>query len=335
MKLLSESVSCLLGILLVSTGPLAAHEHRAVGVLLTSPNTQASGGEPLRIIGANDGTQVIHYLRPRAINSTPRPDGYHPELRGGGYYYLDERPRRIYDVQGNPAFDQSGQPVVAPEGFSLVALSSDPDFPEAGHAHPGALIYCEIVSVVGPPNANFGFWDSQRSYYEATPTYSLPTNQPTGSPRFAISEGGDAAGTDTYGHIHDRSWTADKPGDYHVTLRFIDISTNRPGGGPWHPPSPNYLYHFKAGPDFQPSGKWVPGAGFVMTWPSQMGISDTAYPPESGIVFKILRSTTMATDDWISIGTVTGATTATISFTDPSPPTAKAFYKLAYEWAAQ
>ena len=172
-----------------------------------------------------------------------------------------------------------------------------------------------------------------RSYYEATPTLILPLNQPTGNPRFVISEGGDDADADPYGHIHDRAWTADKPGDYHVTLRFVDLSTNRAGSGPWHQPSQNYIYHFKAGPEFKPTGQRVAGVGFVLTWPSQMGISETAYPPESGIVFKILRSTTLSPGDWAPIGEVTGTTAATMTFTDPSPPAVRAFYKLAYDWS--
>lgn len=321
---------CFAALLLV---PLSAHQHRAVGVVGTGQGGTAAGGEALSIIGP-DGTEMIHYLRPRAMGPAPRPEGYHPELRGGGHYYLDERPRRIYDAQGNPAVDPHGEPVIADEGFSFVALSSDPDFPEAGHAHPGTSVSCEIVSVTGPPGARFGFWDAAVSYYSDMPTFTLPVNQPTGNPRFSISEGGDYSGVDPYGHIHDRSWTADKPGDYHVTLRFVDVSTNREGGIPWHPPSRDYVYHFKAGPEFKPSGKWVAGSGFVLTWPCQMGISETAYPPESGIAFTVLRSTALVPEDWIPIGGVTGTTAATVSFTDPTPPAAKAFYRLAYDWSA-
>jgi hypothetical protein len=312
--------------------PLSAHEHRAVGVTGTGPGGTASGGEALRIIGP-DGTGTIHYLRPRGRGPVPRPEGYHPELRGGGYYYLDERPRRIYDAQGNPAIDAQGEPVIADEGFSLIALSSDPDFPEAGHAHPGTLVSCEIVSVTGPPGASFGFWDAGVSYYLDTPTFVMSANQPTGNPRFVISEGGDYPGADPYGHIHDRAWTADTAGDYQVTLRFVDVSTNREGGGPWHLPSRNYVYHFRAGPEFKLSGQSVAGSGFFLTWPGQMGISETAYPPESGIVFKILRSTSLSPGDWTPIGEVTGTTAAAMTFTDPSPPADSAFYKLAYDWS--
>lgn len=312
--------------------PLSAHQHLAVGVAGTGPGGTAAGGEALRIIGP-DGTGTIHHLRPRGISPDPRPEGYHPELRGGGYYYLDERPRRIYDAQGNPAFDDLGEPIIADEGFSLVAPSSNPEFPEAGHAHPGTVISCEIISVTGPPGASFGFWDAAVSFYSDTPTFVLPTNQPTGQPRFVISEGGDDPDADPYGHIHHRAWTADKPGDYYLTLRFVDVSTNRGGGIPWHPPSRDYTYHFKAGPEFQPSGQSVVGVGFVLTWPSQMGISETAYPPESGMVFTILRSDTLAPGDWTAIGEVTGTTAATLSFTDPAPPVGKAFYKLGYGWS--
>jgi hypothetical protein len=314
------------------TTPLSAHQHRAVGVMGTGPGGVAAGGEVLRIIGP-DGTGTVHYLRPRGLGPDPRPEEYHPELRGGGYYYLDERPRRVFDSRGNPAVDPMGEPVIADEGFSFIALSSDPDFPEAGHAHPGTLIFCEITNVTGPAGASFGFWDSGVSYSSDTPTYVLRTNQPTGNPSFIVSEGGDHADADPYGHIHERAWTADLPGDYYVTLRFVDVSTNREGGGPWHLPSRNYIYHFKAGPDFKLVGQRVPSVGFVLTWPSQMGISETAYPPESGILFRILRSTTLAPGDWASIGEVTGTTAATLSFTDPSPPRTRAFYKLAYDWS--
>ncbi|MGL4400627.1 MAG: hypothetical protein ACRCXD_12220 [Luteolibacter sp.] len=322
-------LSCLTALLATSS---SAHQHRAVGVMGTGPGGTAAGGEALQIMGP-DGTGIVHDLRPRGLGPDPRPEGYHPELRGGGYYYLDERPRRIYDSLGNPAVDPLGEPVIAGEGFSFIALSSNPDFPETGHAHPGTSISCEIISVTGPPGASFGFWDAWVSYYSDTPTYVLRTNQLTRNPRFIISEGGDYADADPYGHIHERAWTADLPGDYYVTLRFVDVSTNREGGGPWHLPSRNYLYHFKAGPNFKPVGQRVPGGGFVLTWPSQMGISETAYPPESGIVFRILRNTTLSPAGWTSIGEVTGTTAATLSFTDSSPPAARAFYKLAYDWA--
>ena len=316
-----------------STLSSPAHQHRAVGVSDTNANGAADAGEPLRIIGPN-GSGIIHYLRPRGLAAGPRPEGYHPELRGGGYYYLDERPRRIYDAQGNAAFDNLGQPIVADEGFSLIALSADPDFPEAGHAHPGALVSCEILAVTGPAGGNFGFWDAARSYYFDSPTFSFPVNQPTGNPRFIISEGPDVGEGDPYGHIHDRAWSADKPGDYFVTLRFVDVSTNRPGGAPWHAPSESYVYHFKAGPEFIAAGRMVASTGFVVTWPSQMGISDNAYPPETGMVFRVLRSTSLAPDSWMPVGEVTGTATTTVSFTDPSPPPARAFYKLAYDWSA-
>ncbi len=333
MNQLAKTIVGLTSLLAMTVLPTAAHQHRAVGFKDTNTNGNPDAGEPLQFIGAN-GTGTIHYLRPRGLGAQPRPVGYHPELRGGGFYYLDERPRRIYDTQGNPAFDNLGLPIVADEGFSLIALSSDPDFPEPGHAHAGTLISCEILLVAGPTGGKFGFWDAAQAYYSDTPTFSLPVNQPTGNPRFVISEGPDVVDGDPYGHIHDRAWTADKPGDYFLTIRFIDVSTNRPGGQPWHTPSENYVYHFKAGPEFKVTGRKVVGSGFLLTWPSQMGISDTAYPSETGMIFKILRSTSLAPDSWTPIGEVIGTATATVSFTDSSPPPARAFYRLAYDWSA-
>ena len=95
------------------------------------------------------------------------------------------------------------------------------------------------------------------------PTFSFPVNQPTGNPRFIISEGPDVEDGDPYGHIHDRAWTADKPGDY-----FRDVAVCRrqhePSGWWVHgtQPSQTYVYHFKAGPEFSVSGQMVTGAGF-------------------------------------------------------------------------
>ena len=54
----------------------------------------------------------------------------------------------------------------------------------------------------------------------------------------------------------------------------------------------------------------------LIQWPSAVGTS-----------FTIERSTTLGTASWQPIGTVPG-TAGTASFTDPSPPVGKAFYRV-------
>jgi hypothetical protein len=277
-----------------------AHDHFAAGIVDTNPNGQPDAGEPLQFVGA-DGTD-------RAFHLMARPVGQ----RCGGHYMLDESPRTLFPT----------------DSFSLIALS-DGQYEIEGlhHAHTGAWIWVEIVSVSGPAGATFGFWEENSQVV----THALAANQPTGNPRFVISEGIDAEGEDPQGHIHGRAWTADKPGDYQVGLRLVDLSTTGPDGGPWHAPSQVYIYHFKAGPDFQPAVQGGPASSFTLTWSSQMGIWQDY---QTGVVFTVQRSATPAGNDWQTLATVTGTTADTLIFTDPAPPSGKAFYRLAFDWAA-
>ncbi len=291
---------------LAATITAGAHDHFAAGIVDSNQNGQADAGEPLAFVGADGTNRVFHLL--------PRPVGFRPAQRCGGYYMLDERPRTLFPN----------------DSFSIVALSDGQyDVASPLHAHTGAWIWAEITSVSGPPGATFGFWDAETSYSSDIPSVSFPANEPTGNPRFVIGEGVDDISEDPSGHIHGRSWTADKPGDYQVGIRLVDLSTTGPGGGPWHSPSETYILHFKAGPDFQPAGQTVQG-GFKLTWPSRMGIWE---PYQTGVVFEIQRSTDPVSGGWTTIGSVTGTTADSATFTDPSSPAAKAFYRLSYGWS--
>jgi hypothetical protein len=286
-----------------------AHDHFAIGVADTNTNGHGDPDEPLAFIGASGIEHVFHLL--------PRPEGFRPLIRCGGFYSLDEQARTLYPL----------------DAFSIVALSNgDSDDVHPLHAMNGSSIWVEIVSVAGPPGAQFGFWDQARSQNHDTPTVSFATNEPTGNYAFIISEGPDLAGEDPFGHIHARAWTADQPGNYAVGLRLVDRSTNRPGGGSWHSPSAIYYFRFAAGPRFQPVAT-ASGSSVVLTWQSQMGIFD-ANPQHVGITFTVERSTGAASSAWSAIGLVIGTTTTEISFTDTTPPPVQtALYRLKYDWA--
>lgn len=292
-----------LALWLVCAAPRAvAHVHFAAGIVDTNGNNQPNAGEPLQIVGLNGTGKTFHLL--------PRPVGQ----RAGGYYMLDERPRSLFPT----------------DAFSFTALSDGQiELAQPGHARTGAWIWMEIVSVAGPPGASFSFWDADTVSAGSTPTMAFAANAPTGGYKFVISEGFDEADQDPQGHIHNRGWTANRPGDYFVGFRLHDLSTSGPGGGPWHAPSQVYTFHFQAGPSFQPVVQKGPG-GAVLTWASQMGISNEL--GQTGIVFTVQRSTTLAPNGWENLGTVTGTTNATATFTDLTPPAGKAMYRLSYAW---
>ena len=321
--------------------PAKAHDHYGAGFVDTNNNAHADAGEPLGLIGpfyetvSVNNVQTLRQLQftgpvggplrfvhiddgtDRIFHLMARPFGQRPVQRCGGYYMLDERPRTL------SSFDS----------FSFIALSDGQfDAASPSHAHTGAFIWMEIVNVSGPPGAHFGFWEENWSQFNDTPSVSFATNQPTGGYKFILSEGIDDVSEDPFGHIHGRSWTADKPGDYYVGLRLVDLSTSGPGGGSWHTPSQTYIYHFQAGPSFQPLGQLVSGTGYVLTWPSQMGVY-AADASQTGIVFTIERRATLAAGSWSPLGTVTGTIANTATFTDPSPPAGNVFYRLKHSWS--
>lgn len=276
-----------------------AHQHFAAGIIDSNENGMADAGESLCFAEGNPEATVFHLLA--------RPVGQ----RCGGHYMLSEAARTLF-----PA-----------DSFSIIALS-DGQYETAApnHAATGSWIWAEIVSVSGPSGAIFGFWEENSNAI----TRALPANQATGSPRFVISEGGDNAGEDPLGHIHGRAWTANAPGDYIVGIRLLDLSTSGPGGGPWHQPSRIYQFRFSAGPSFQPELKRNASGSVTLTWQSRMGIWQEG--GQAGISFRIMRSTSLAADDWQHIGTVNGSTADTVTFTDSNAPPALAFYRLGYTW---
>ena len=307
MKHLSPAFFPTISVLLALSVPSAAHDHYIAGVLDANGNGQYEAGEPLALTG-DDGTSNVFHLLPRRTG-----------LPAGGRYVLDERARDLFPN----------------DSFAFTVLSDGQyDAPSPQHPRSGAQIWMEIVSVAGPPGATFSFWDENQALVSNQPTRSFPTNLPAGNFAFVLSEGPDAAGEDPHGHIHGRTWTADMPGDYRIGFRLVDRSTNRPGGQPWHAPGATFIWHFKAGPEFQFTGiEKQAGAGVTLVWPSQMGTRTAVN--ETGVSFQIMRSTTLEPDSWEPVGTVIGTSAATATFTDPNPPTGRALYRLAYSWAAE
>ena len=78
----------------------------------------------------------------------------------------------------------------------------------------GANPRIEVISVIGPQNATFSFWEVG----SITPTWTRSTGWNSSqslAPSFLVVQGGDT-------HLHGRAFSADKPGLYQVTFRAVD-----------------------------------------------------------------------------------------------------------------
>ena len=132
--------------------------------------------------------------------------------------------------------------------FTALASTSDNGGPASGHAADGAFLQLQFVSMSGPTGGVFGVW----SQNAANPSrndllFTLPVGTGNGTNLIALSENDGSPGSDPYGHIHGRTFTATKPGLYMLGCRILDTSNNGTNGGPIHTPSDLYYFYFQAG----------------------------------------------------------------------------------------
>lgn len=135
-------------------------------------------------------------------------------------------------------------------GVTFTALASTFDYggPAFGHAADGAFLQLQVVSVDGPSGGEFGVWMQELGNpSRSSPLFTVPAGTGQGTNRFALSESDGSAGADPYGHIHGRTFTANRPGLYTIGCRLIDTSSNGAGGGPIHQPSELSYFYFQAG----------------------------------------------------------------------------------------
>jgi hypothetical protein len=131
--------------------------------------------------------------------------------------------------------------------LSLTALSADPLAPEPGHALPGSYLEVVMESVEGPTGGSISFWQRPEGTTQSERLFSVPSGTVAGTNRWNLSEGDGSAGSDPFGHIHGRNFTASAEGLYRVGLRIVDSAGNGPGGGPLHAPSDLFYLWFQAG----------------------------------------------------------------------------------------
>ena len=107
---------------------------------------------------------------------------------------------------------------------------------------PGSFIRARMACVEAPSGGRFAFWDTGAT----NPTISLVAGE-SATNTWALSQNDGSPGSDPYGHVHGRRFTATVPGVYKVTFQAIDTSTNGAGGGPIHTPSAELPVYFQAG----------------------------------------------------------------------------------------
>jgi hypothetical protein len=132
--------------------------------------------------------------------------------------------------------------------FAALPATLDNGGPSLKAALPGTRIAAIVETVSGPPGGTFSFWDSFDGFFDATEiTFTVRTGTTGGTNRFLLSENDGSPGSDPYGHIHGRKFSATLPGIYRVGLRLVDESSNGPGSGPLQAPSETTVFLFQAG----------------------------------------------------------------------------------------
>lgn len=106
----------------------------------------------------------------------------------------------------------------------------------------GSFIQFSFSSLSGPPGGAFAFWDVGTT----EPSLSVPSGE-SSTNLWVLSESDGSAGSDPFGHIHGRRFTATKAGLYKIGFTAVDTSVNGAGGGPIHTPAPQLSIWFQAG----------------------------------------------------------------------------------------
>jgi hypothetical protein len=130
------------------------------------------------------------------------------------------------------------------QNITLAALPRAPANagPDPAAAALGSFLRAKMACLEAPLGGQFAFWETGAT----NPTISLGAGETTTN-TWALSQNDGSPGSDPYGHIHGRRFTATKPGLYQVTFQVIDTSTNGSGGGPIHTASAELPVWFQAG----------------------------------------------------------------------------------------
>ena len=137
-----------------------------------------------------------------------------------------------------------------------------------------------------------------------------------GTNRFELSENQGLPGADPYGFIEGRHLAVSKPGLYCLGVRAVDCSTNGPGAGPIHTPSPLYRVYLQAG---------VTAASVSR----QGGSATVLFGGEAARTFYLERSSLLGPSAaWQTVAGPLSGTSRLQTITDPAAPAGQSFFRL-------
>lgn len=195
--------------------------------------------------------------------------------------------------------------------LAVLAATAENGSSSPFHPAPGSLIYAELTAVNGPTGGEFAFWDVGAT----SPTFSLATGS-TGTNIWKLGQNDGAPGTDPFGHIHGRQFTATRPGIYIVTFRALDLSTNGIDGAPIHTPSESIQMYFQAGVNLRSA---IPENGNVrVTFGAPLGND-----------WQLQAAGDLNPDaEWIDIGDPVTGNDSFAEIIDSAAPDTNRFYRL-------
>jgi hypothetical protein len=214
----------------------------------------------------------------------------HDHLEAGTYSTIPGGPLAFindadYGADSGFAFNLgAGDPGSPYEGFYYMndlvfaAQAATPDYggPEPAAAGLGSQIFVQLLQVQGPAGSHLGFWETVQDEVDSTNlTWTVPIPLTGGTNLIQVTQSSDSPTADPYGHLHGRIYSVDQPGFYVTTWRFVDLSTNGPGGGPVQAPSAPFDLYFQADLTIARIQKTSAGADIVFAAPSNI--------PDSGI----------------------------------------------------
>jgi hypothetical protein len=106
----------------------------------------------------------------------------------------------------------------------------------------GSYLICDITAVTGPAGATVAYYEQGSGW----PTFTYPVNQTfgTGTNKIILSNcetGAGRADGDPFGAVKGRKFVVDKAGEYTITFKLSDTSSN-------HPTQPNTPIHSASDP---------------------------------------------------------------------------------------
>ncbi len=172
-------------------------------------------------------------------------------------------------------------------------------------APPGnAFVRAEILMVEGPAGGSLSFWNTGETNAAWTRPAGWSASQ-LDAPGIPISEPGGGG----YGHLHGRAFSMDRPGEYKVTFRVVDMFENYANSLP-------FVIRFTA----------LPAPPMSILW--QNNSVRLSFVGREGLNYDVQSTSTLRPDDWVTIGDPLEGEGEVLEFVDPVSGRDRVFYRL-------